>query len=184
MFWYSEEFTSQLLKKNELSFAKFYQDTVDMFYRYVKSNYNLPEHAVQDILSEMYIKFRNSLDRLSPLQNIQSYCWTILKNTTLDSIKKNKEISFSELSSDEEGTSFEEGLEDSSSLHTLFNTSFESERIQEAIYSLDEKYKDVLFLKYIQGLENNEIAEHLWIQEDNVRQRIARWLQKLRSLLC
>lgn len=183
MFWNSKEFVYQLLQRNENAFTKFYEDTVDIFFRYLKSQYNLDEQSAQDILSETYVKFWNSIDGLKINQNIQSYCWTILRNCTIDYFKKNKEIQFSNLETDSEDNNFEQNIESEENIKDLFELQFQSEQIQKAIESLDIMYKDVIFLKYIQELSNNEIAQFLGIQEDNVRQRLSRWLAKLRKLL-
>ncbi len=100
----------------------------------------------------------------------------------MDGISKHKEISFSELDQDDE-LSFEETLADPSNLQDLLEESFQWEQIAIALNELEVKYKEVLFLKYSEDLTNKEIALQLWIQEDNVRQRLSRWLIKLKSIL-
>jgi DNA-directed RNA polymerase specialized sigma24 family protein len=97
---------------------------VDRFYRYIKNNFQFQETQIQDILSESYIKIRNSLDRMQSHQNIQSYCRSIVRNCCLDGISKHKEISFSELDQDDE-LSFEETLADPSNLQDLLEESFQ-----------------------------------------------------------
>ena len=84
MILYTPQFLESLQSKNETAFTKLYQDTVDMFYRYIKSHYMIPEPIIQDILSETYIKIRNSLTNLDDSKKISSYLRTILKNTTKD----------------------------------------------------------------------------------------------------
>lgn len=115
-------------------------------------------------------------------QNIQSYCRSIVRNCCLDGISKHKEISFSELDQEDELT-FEETLTDPSSLQDLMEESFQWEQIAIALEELELKYKEILFLKYSEDLSNKEIALQLWIHEDNVRQRLSRWLIKLKSIL-
>lgn len=182
MFWFSPEFLSSFLARNENSFAKFYEETVDGFYRYVKHTYQFQEAQIQDILSESYVKIWNNIDRMKQGQNIQSYCRSIIRNNCLDVISKNKEIHFSDLDVNDE-LSFEETLEDPLSIKDLLEESFQSEQIIKALEELELKYKEVIILKYTEDFSNSEIASYLWIQEDNVRQRISRWLAKLKGLL-
>lgn len=180
---YSPEFIASLKARDHHAFAKLYEDTVDMFYRYLKVHYHLDETTIQDIISQSYLKLRNSLDTITTHQHIHSYLWTILKNTTYDTFKKHKEVSFSQLEGDG-GTFLEETLEDTDScVQDLFEQSFQSDRIKNAMEDLDEIYKDVLFCKYILEYSHKEIADHLSISEENVRQRLSRWLVKLRKLL-
>lgn len=183
MFWFSPEFLKEFLAKNEHSFAKFYEDTVDIFYRYIKNNYKFSEAQIQDIISESYIKIWNHIDRFDKNHNIQSYCRSIVRNNCLDSISKNKEISFSELDIDNE-LLFEDTLEDPSSIQDLLEEHFQWDQIVSALDRLELKYKEIIMLKYSEDLSNSEIAALLWIQEDNVRQRLSRWLAKLKNLLC
>ena len=97
---YSPEFIASLKARDHHVFAKLYEDTVDMFYRYLKVHYHLDETTIQDIISQSYLKLWNSLDSITTHQHIHSYIRTILKNTTYDTFKKHKEISFSQLEGD------------------------------------------------------------------------------------
>jgi RNA polymerase sigma-70 factor (ECF subfamily) len=183
MIIYTPQFLESLQSKNEATFTKLYQDTVDMFYRFIKSHYMLPEATIQDILSETYIKIRNSLSNLDDSKKISSYLRTILKNTTKDYFKKTKEIAFSQFDNEETEESFESTIADPDDLKDLFHKEFQSEAIICALHELDEKFKEVIFLKFVEWYENQEISVYLDISEDNVRQRISRGLAKLRILL-
>lgn len=185
MNWYSDLFFESLRSKNEWSFAKLYEDTVDRFYRYIKSNSMLDDNEAQDILSETYIKIRNSLEKLTNPATLSSYLWTIMKNTLKDHFKKHKEVSFSEMDGScyEDDNGFEENIEDDHDIKDLIETSFQSERILQALDSLEDSYKDVIFFKFVEWRSNHEIATYLDIQEDNVRQRLSRWLGKLKAHL-
>lgn len=180
---YSQDFLKLLQSQDEASFATLYEDTVDMFYRYIKSHYFVSEPTTQDLLSETYLKIWNNLNNIDDTKKLWPYLWTILRNTIKDHFKKTKEIAFSEMYHQEDQVPFEETLEDSEQITVLFDTQFESERIIQALNRLDDKFQQVLFLKYIELFENQEIALQLGISEENVRQRISRWLGKLRSLL-
>ena len=154
-----------------------------MFYRYIKSHYMIPEPIIQDILSETYIKIRNSLTNLDDSKKISSYLRTILKNTTKDYFKKTKEVAFSQFDNDETNESFESTIADPDDLKDLFQKDFQSEAIMNSLHDLDEKFKEVIFLKFVEWYENQEISVYLDISEDNVRQRLSRGLAKLRILL-
>jgi RNA polymerase sigma factor (sigma-70 family) len=48
---------------------------------------------------------------------------------------------------------------------------------------LDENDREIIYLKFIEWKDNNEISELLGMSVDNVRQKIFRALKKLKSLL-
>lgn len=182
MLAYDQSFVQSLQNCNEIAFAKLYQDTFDMFYRYIKWHYSVPENDIQDILADTYVKIWNNLKNIDDSKSLLPYLRTILKNTTKDHFKNviKKETAFSEFNHEEEYEAFEDGIQDEESIKELFDIQFESEIIIEAMDNLDDKFKDVIFLKYIEWYENSQIAEQLSINEENVRQRLSRWLAKLR----
>lgn len=117
-------------------------------------------------------------------QPFSAYVWTIFKNTLKDAFKKNKDLPFSLLDSDdEEAERFEEGLVDEEDYETLLQQDFELEQIQAAMQELDALSREILFLKYIEHKSNTEIEDTLMISQDLIRQRISRALKKLRALL-
>lgn len=184
--FYSKQFLQLLVAKDETAFQMLYEHTVDSFYRFLKSSYRIDEASIQDILSDTFLKIRNNLEYLQEQQNTQSYLWTILRNTSKDYFKKTKEVAFSELdhqNSDEDSIKFEDNIVDPEDVAELFNIQFQSEKIQKAIYELDNKYQEAVVLKFIEGYDNEEISWILNISEDNVRQRISRGLSKLRDIL-
>ncbi len=184
--FYSEQFLQSLIKRDETAFQKLYEHTVDSFYRFLKSYYQIDEATIQDILSDTFLKIRNSIENLKTHHNVTSYLRTILRNTTKDYFKKTKEIAFSELDyawADDDTLRFEDNLADPTDIAELFHIQFQSEQIVKALGSLDAKYKEVLFLKYIEWYDNEDIARTFDISEDNVRQRLSRGLSKLRDLL-
>jgi len=117
-------------------------------------------------------------------QPFSAYVWTIFKNTLKDAFKKNKDLPFSLLDSDdEESERFEEGLIDEEDYEAVLQQDFELEQIQAAMQELDALSREILFLKYIEHKSNTEIEDTLMISQDLIRQRISRALKKLRALL-
>ena len=58
-----------------------------------------------------------------------------------------------------------------------------TEKIQNAIFELDEISKEVISLKYIEEKSYGEISKILWISQDSVRQRCSRALKALKIKL-
>ena len=59
----------------------------------------------------------------------------------------------------------------------------DQKEVVRVIQSIDEKYRDVIIMKYIDGLSTKEIAAVTQEKENNVYIRLHRGLQKVRRIL-
>ena len=50
-----------LIQQDESAFNTFYLKTVDIFFRYLKTNYFLDQEECEDIIADFYVKFRNAV---------------------------------------------------------------------------------------------------------------------------
>ncbi|WP_100065994.1 RNA polymerase sigma factor [Miniphocaeibacter massiliensis] len=55
--------------------------------------------------------------------------------------------------------------------------------VEKAILSLPDIYSDIIYLKYVQGYSNSEIANLFNLKEGTVRQRLNRGKEKLKEFL-
>ena len=169
---FERTFLLLLIQQDAWAFNTFYLKTVDIFFRYLQSSYFLSQQDCEDIIADFYVKFRNAVAKYDINQPFSAYVWTIFKNTLKDAFKKNKDLPFSLLDSDDE--------ED---YEAVLQQDFELEQIQSAMQELDALSREILFLKYIEHKSNTEIEDTLMISQDLIRQRISRALKKLRALL-
>ena len=51
----------RLLQHDDLAFATFYEQTVSVFFCYIKTNYSLSDAEAHDIISDVYIKIRDNI---------------------------------------------------------------------------------------------------------------------------
>ena len=173
-----------LIQQDESAFNTFYLKTVDIFFRYLKTNYFLDQEECEDIIADFYVKFRNAVKSYDIEQSFSAYTWTIFKNALKDYFKKHKELSFSQLDGDdEEGEKFEDTLIEESEVAELLQQDFELAQIKAAMQELDALSREIIFLKYIEHKSNTEIEEQLLISQEVIRQRISRAFKKLRALL-
>lgn len=175
-------FKELLVQQDEEAFNKFYLDTVDIFFRYLKANYFIEDDDMQDIISDFYIKCRNGLPNFDIDQSFSGWVWSIFKNTLKDFWKKRWESAFSEIDTESE-LSFEDSLEDEEDFTQILDNEYTFEQIQQAMYDLDETNKEIISLKYIEEKSYWDIAWILWISQDLVRQRCSRALKALKIKL-
>ena len=175
-------FKQLLVQQDEEAFNKFYLDTVDIFFRYLKANYFMDDDDMQDIIADFYIKCRNWFPSFDIDQNFSGWVWSIFKNTLKDFWKKKWESAFSEIDPENE-VPFEDSLEDEEDYTEILNNEYTFVQIQQAMYDLDEINKEIISLKFIEDKSYEEIAQILWISQDLVRQRCSRALKALKVKL-
>ena len=175
-------FKQLLVQQDEEAFNKFYMETVDIFFRYLKSNYFIDEDDMQDIIADFYIKCWNGFPTFDLNQNFSGWVRSVFKNTLKDFWKKRWETAFSEIDLDGEIT-FEDSLEDEEDFTQILDNEYTFEQIQKAMNDLDEVSKEIISLKYIEDKSYGEISGILWISQDLVRQRCSRALKALKVKL-
>lgn len=161
-------------------FEALYEKYKDRMFDSINSIIN-DEHLSEDILQEALIKIIHNIDKINDDINSNSakgFIMTVATNTALDFYRKNAKRRGVEIFVDEvEEKVFYDSDED---LSAKLNT---ENRIITTIKSMKEKYRDILLLKYVQGLGNDEIAELFGITEEAVRQRISRGKKLLEKKL-
>lgn len=182
---YDKDFLKRLQQCEQAAFTTLYNDTVDMFFRYLKATYFLGDEEIDDLLSTFYVKVWNNLKRLDTNTGLSARMWTICKNLVKDYFKAHSSIHFSQMSSPhyEEGDSFEDGLLSEENITDLFQTNRDYAEIISAMEKLTGDYKEVLYLKFVEDYSYEEIANTLSTSEQNIRQRVSRGLKKLKTLL-
>ncbi len=179
---FNKEFIEKLVKQDQQAFNEFYLKTVDMFFRYINSNFFMSKEDAEDIISDFYMKRWEVCKKYDFKQSFSAFVWTVFKNLVKDSFKKHKDISFSSFD-DDEWMNFEEKLEDDFDMFELLEADFKMKEIEDAMKKLDLESKEIIYLKFIEEKDNIEIAQILEISNENVRQKISRSLKKLKALL-
>lgn len=137
MLTFDQEFIDRLMEGDKTAFSRFYLDTVDYFFRYLKSRYpTLSKAMIEDILSGFYLKIWKA--KYNEQQNFKAYVWTVLKNHTKDYFKKKTELSFGHMSSTKDEEQFEDKLISEEDITELMETNFKREKIEQAIAELPD----------------------------------------------
>lgn len=174
---YNDEAIENLVKEaqagNTEAFGDIYDHFFDTIYRYVYFKVN--EKHVEDLVGTVFIKAWGNLKRYKKTSGFKSWIFRIAHNSVIDHYRTNKEDF--ELS---------ENIADTRILHNPNITTEKkivSEFVRNAVGKLEEKYKQIVILKFINELDNNEIAKILKTSEANVRTLQFRALKKLRKII-
>ncbi|WP_113673889.1 RNA polymerase sigma factor [Vallitalea guaymasensis] len=136
------------------------------FLRYAKSLVKRKEDAF-DIVQDAYVK---ALEREEMFDNMNDYeikgwFFRVIKNTFIDNFRKNKKIVFCE---DESIITRETNME----TDIYFN---------DMIDILPEYLKELIKLKYVDGLNSRQIGELQKVSPSTVRNRLSLAINKLRD---
>jgi RNA polymerase sigma-70 factor (family 1) len=167
----------QIKRGNQLAFAEIYdryhKKLYSLAYRYLKSR-AMAEDAVQQIFVNLWI----NRSKINEQLNIKSLLFTSLKNHTLNTlrdnlraIEKNYEIL---LNSPQQHDSPEIEHDESFKM---------TELIEKAVNTLSPQKKQIFYLKIVEGLSNQEIAERLNISVNTVKFQYSQILKAIREFV-
>ncbi len=182
MFSFSPSFIDSLLQKNSATFDSFYVQTVDVFYRYIKSHFSLSDGEVHDLISDVYVKIWWSLDNFDRKYNFESYVRTILKNTVKDYFKKSKSITFSSYTENREIT-IDDFLMSDEDIAEEFEKNYLFNDIDREIKKMDQLSQDLLHFRFVEQRSYDDISLITGIASQNLRKKISRIVSNLRNRL-
>lgn len=160
------------------AFDQIYEIYFVPVFRYLYARTKNKECA-QDLSQEVFFKaFRKiSLFKVSKAHPL-SFFFTIARNTLIDYYRKKKDILI-----DDENLVFGNIADKNQEMAKKQLFSNDDRLVYGLIDQLPPSYQEVIRLKYIEDLTNNEIASRLGKSGDNVRQIHCRALKKLRKIL-
>jgi len=146
-----------------------YSDVIYRFCLYKTSDKNVAYDLTQDTFLRLWKAMLSGAEVEKPKQ----YVYQIARNLVIDYYKKAKAVSLDALE--------EEGFEPR---ETSVGAEIQSELIllREAIDKLEQDYREILYMRFIEDMGVNEIAETLGLSPNLVSVRINRGKKKLREL--
>jgi len=170
------------LKGDDKAFAGIYYAFVSALLSYGRKltpDNDMLHDTVQEIFMDVYLKRNN---QHNPIFNIKAYLFIALKNSLLRKLVNNRKYDDRELDDTLMGEfrveySFEEKL-------ISYEISEEKRiRLQQAIVTLSSGQKEIIYLKFEEGLSYSEIAELMNITIESARKQLYRALLSLRHIL-
>lgn len=157
-------------------FNKSYEQFSDAIFRYCLYQTSSRQKAL-DLTQDTFIKTWEYLSTGKKVENLKAFLYKVAGNLIIDSRRKKKSLSLDEMT--------ENGFDIKNDINEMTKTEniFEKDIALKIIGQLEEKYKDVLILRFAEDMGIKEIAKILKESENNVSVRIHRGLEKLKKLL-
>jgi RNA polymerase sigma factor (sigma-70 family) len=167
--------------RNKNSFIELYNKESTALFRYLLIRTSSREVAM-DISQESFMRLWRSMEKEGKILNARAFLYAIAKNQVIDWYKKKKSQSLDSLGESEEGQSMLERfiLDDGS--QRVEELSADGRFLLEKIKELDSPYQEVVYLRFVEDLRPQEIAEVLNESVNQVSVRITRGLEKLRKI--
>lgn len=149
---------------NRDDFEKIFQDYSDIVYRFCLYKTS-DEEIAYDLTQETFFRFWRMMTLNKTIDKPKQYIYQIARNLIIDYYKKNKEVSLDTLQ--------EDGFDpkDNTSSADLIS---EVRLLKDVIDSLDEEFREVIYMEFVEDMKVNEIAKILEISENLVSVRINR----------
>lgn len=145
------------LKNQEKAFLEAFDRHADALYRHCFFRVSDPEVA-RDIVSETFTKTWDYLVKGNTIENMRPFLYRTLNHLIIDEYRKKSADSLDALI-DEQGvpeSAFEELVQGS---RDDFEFALDAQRVHTLLAQLPEQYREVVVMRYIDGLSPAEIAE-------------------------
>jgi len=168
---------------SENNFNRIYTEYYKKSFLFVKS-YVHDDFAAEDIVSEAMVKLWNRMKE-RPLESVQAYLFTILKNSSLDhlkheAVKKTAYRSINEMLKLE--LDIRISVLQSRDPDKIFSSEIQ-EIIENTLTSLPEKTRQIFTMSRFEYKSNREIADFLGITVKGVDYHIAGTIKELKIAL-
>ena len=136
-------------------------------------------YTAEDIVHDVFEKVADNMEGIEELisAKIKRYLYVLTRNKAIDHLRKEHRRSYIESMSLDEVEIGEE--QEMPSLRELNDETI----IMEALHRLPDDYKNLFLLKYVECVDNKEIAKMFGMKEGTVRQKLARGKVLLRKEL-
>jgi len=164
---------STTAKKEE--FIAIYNAKSDAVFKYCYYRTSDREIAL-DIMQESFMRLWNTLSEQREITSPQAFLFTIARNLVIDYYRKKKTLSLDALAETDENEYYLP-----KDLSEKINS--EARYIIDKIQRLEPQYRQVVYLRYVEEMKPQEIAEIIGESANVVSVRINRGMEKLRAIV-
>lgn len=132
------------------------------------------EDEAKDVVQDVFLKLWQKKDELEKIENVEAFAMRMTRNRCLDVIRSNKNMLVHEITD----SKIKEVTED---VHKKIEFTESATQIKKLIDQLPDLQRKVMYLKDIEQLNYEEIAEITELQINAVRVNLSRARKKVRD---
>ncbi len=159
------------IKKDQ--YLEAYNEYSDAIFRYCFYKTSDREKA-KDLLQDTFTKTWEYLADGNEIDNIKAFLYRIANNLIIDGFRKKKSLSLDVL----QDQGFDPGFDKVESLHNQIDGTLALKMLDQ----LPENYREVIYMRFVDGFTIKEIAETLKEKENNISVRLHRGMDKIREI--
>lgn len=151
-------------------YLKNYKEYKDKIYTYILYRVDFNSELAEDLTSEVFLKAWDHYKNFDESRSFQAWIYTIAKNH----LKNYYRTCYREVC-------LENVKEPSIEFKQRIEIDIELKRVVDVIKNMNESYREVLLMRFVDELSNKEIANILGKEEGAIRTHISRALNELRE---
>jgi RNA polymerase sigma-70 factor (ECF subfamily) len=155
------------------AFLEAYDAYADAIFRHCYFRVYDRERA-RDLMQECFMKTWEYITAGKEVKNLRAFLYRVANNLVIDSSRKKKERSLEEMA--------ETGFDPSDNGHKQIVIDAESSHMKGLLERIEPHYRQVIEMRFIDGLSPSEIAEALGQTENAVSVRLHRGIKQLRAI--
>lgn len=129
----------------------------------------------KDLMQETFMRAWEYIAKGEKVLNMRAFLYRIANNLIVDESRKKKEASLEKMQED----GFDPGVDDTGA----WKNRIDRDKILAKLGDIDESYRNILVMRFINDLSPAEIAEITGDSANTISVRIYRGLKQLRSLI-
>jgi RNA polymerase sigma-70 factor (ECF subfamily) len=150
-----------------------YEEYADAIFRYCFVRIRNRELA-RDLMQEAFIKTWDYARKDNEIKNVRAFLYKVANNLIIDYSRKKREASLDAL--------MDQGFDAASPDGDVVATAIDARYVIKSLEQLDEKYRDVIYMRYVDDLPIQEIADIIGESDNVVSVRLHRGIQQLKKL--
>ncbi|MDP3976108.1 MAG: RNA polymerase sigma factor [bacterium] len=154
-------------------FENYYHQYKHKIYSYLYYRSGRNRELAEDLASEVFLKALDKFESYREHQSFQAWIYAIAHNHLIDFFRKNKKtVDLEEV---------ENLLESNADVDRPLEQRLASEQVMELLDHLSDSERELVLMRYHQGLSHQELAEILDRAEGNIRVMLHRALAKMKK---
>lgn len=174
-----QETSTHGMESQEDRFLKAFEDYSDALFRHASIRISDRERAI-DVVHDTFTKVWSYVRAGHQIDSYRSFLYKVLNNLIIDEYRKRKELSLDALLS-EEGVDEGSFPELSESTVEALAATIDGQKAFALLGELPDEYREVIIMRFVDGLGPREISDLIEESENVVSVRIHRGLKLLRK---